>query len=70
VGCFLVVEEQICESMEGGLKVTIFESLEGRLKASIVTFNCQWRAEEVGFKAHTCLFLIFPMYCNLVYLLC
>jgi hypothetical protein len=43
VGCLLVVEEHICDSLEGILKVAIRESLEGRLKAAIVTFNHHWR---------------------------
>jgi hypothetical protein len=38
VGFLLVVKEQICES------------LEGRLKVGIVTFNRCWRAEEIGSK--------------------
>jgi hypothetical protein len=59
VDYLLVVEEQICESLEGRLKATICESLERRLKAAIVTFNHYWRVEEVGSKAHSCLFLIF-----------
>jgi hypothetical protein len=42
VGCLLVVEEQICESLEGRLKAAICEILEGRLKAAIVTFNHHW----------------------------
>jgi hypothetical protein len=43
VGCLLVVEEHICDSLEGILKVSIREWLEGRLKAAIVTFNHHWR---------------------------
>jgi hypothetical protein len=35
------------ESLEGGLKATICESLEVRLKAAIVIFNHHWRAKEV-----------------------
>jgi len=56
VGLFLVVEEQICETLEGRLKVAICESLEGRLKVAIVPFNHHWRVEEVGSKAHSCFF--------------
>ena len=33
------------ESLEGGLKATICESLEARLKANIVIFNHHWRVK-------------------------
>jgi F0F1-type ATP synthase delta subunit len=36
------------ESLEERLKASICESLEGRLKATIVIFNHHWRAKEVG----------------------
>jgi hypothetical protein len=55
VGFLLDVEEQICES------------LEGRLKAAIVTFNYYWRAEEVGSKPILAYF--FPC-CKLACFLC
>lgn len=35
----LVIEEQICESLEGGLTAAICERLAGKMKAAIVTFN-------------------------------
>jgi hypothetical protein len=47
VGFLLVVETQICEN------------LEGRLKVPIATFKHHWRIEEVGSEAHSFLFLIF-----------
>jgi hypothetical protein len=36
------------ESLEETLKASICESLEGRLKATIVIFNYHWRDKEVG----------------------
>ena len=36
------------ESLEERLKGSICESLEGRLKATIVIFNNHWRDKEVG----------------------
>jgi hypothetical protein len=36
------------KSLEERLKAAICESLEGRLKATIVIFNHHWRAKELG----------------------
>jgi hypothetical protein len=56
VGFLLVVEEQIDDN------------LEGRLKASIVTFNCYWRVEKVGCKPILACF--FASVVNLYIFLC
>jgi hypothetical protein len=47
IGRLESLEERL-ESLEGRLKAAICESLEGRLKATIVIFNNNWRAKEVG----------------------
>ena len=44
---------------------TICESLEGRLKAAIVTFNHHWRAKEVGSKP-----IFFPVNLYIFYVEC
>ena len=53
-----------------GVKKHIHESLEGRLKDAIVTFNFHWRAKEVGSKTNLVVF--FPCVLNLyiVYVEC